>query len=117
MILHRIDKDLRKDSGWNDLLFKQLCETSLAIISDSFRDGSIVVPLKSDFEGKKDHAWNIAISSVYFALKLLDIRYQPFEKFATDWGTSLTPDLVKGIGFHHLNKRYSKKADYIVSRI
>lgn len=87
IILHQIEIDMVKSLVWEMKQFQRLCQASLAVISETFLD-DIVIPTANDWSSKKDHAWNIAIASVYLATQIVNLKYKSFERFVKDWGNS-----------------------------
>lgn len=101
MILHQLDQDKQKarENSWTLSQYRHLLETTLAVISDSYLSEFLVTLPTRDTETVdeigKDHAWNLALSSVYLALQSLNISLpDTFENWCQDWGSEETPGRV-----------------------
>ena len=78
IIFYHLERDLERDLESSKLTFQKLCEASLAILTHSFKDSFVLPSSMHDNVLKRDHAWNLAISSVCLALKVLDLDHINF---------------------------------------
>jgi UDP-N-acetylenolpyruvoylglucosamine reductase len=86
VILHQIEYDtVPKLWGMNE--FQRFSQASLAIVSETFKD-NIVLPKDDEWKSKKNHAFSIAIASVFLASQILNMRYKSLDRLVKEWGDS-----------------------------